>query len=710
MIRENVTLIGSQRLIEMLCRINHSIAHQLLEQMQYHGRTTISYLDFGEANDSISFIYSNKMFELQREFDYKWTDKVWKEKRSDMKIGKVIRLIFGEHFPVNNPKGQPMPKPPVDIETFVNMYKAEREKNENTERFHIVNGQDIVFWYNFKNYTRFVREDTPLGKSCLRYEESGKFLEMYVKNPDKVSMLILKDDQDKLRGRSILWNLDFPENRMYLDRIYTVNDFDVELFKDYARKNGWLHKERQTFGWNNVIVDTRDNSLHTPNDLKLEVKLTNKKIKFYPYVDTLSVYNKKTGILNNQGQLLRREGHIHLIDYQGSYVDEVDHREYVYSNYYNDDILREEAVYCQIDDDWVYRDDAVYVHNTDGLYAVKGSTKIVHCKFLNKSKYFIKEDAVYSDYMETWIYKDSVREAFADSEKTKKVIIHFRLIGKTFHREENGDIVIGEPKKVETPVKKKYPKKKKLQDVEDFYSVFMNEPPDPRPIPDYVIREMERLRDREREELEERQLLERENSTEEEGDGSNYPIPRGRRRQTRLRSLNDNMFRIARDTPRPISPDDIIEDVSRPVDVPPTINLRVERSRYRGVEQIQQEQQQGDQPRLNTEPIDRDVIQDQSLDQVVIQGQPVNGQVDLWTAVQGSTNNTDDLWRGVMGGSGTSYHGGYTIHWGNSSAIVNFGIDDVFTPSNTPDQSENNDTPLNENIGNTPSDEDTSDR
>lgn len=530
MARETVTIVGSQRLIEMLCKINHTIAYDLLEQLKYRGSSTISYLDFGESSDSISFIYSNKMYELQREFDYKWTEKVWKEKRAEMKIGKVIKQIFGDRYPVNNPKGQQMPKPPIDIESFVNLYKAEREKNENSERFHIVSGEDIVYWYNFKNYTRFVREDTPLGKSCLRYEESGKFLEMYVKNPEKVSMLILKDDQDKLRGRALVWNLDVPENRVYMDRIYTVNDFDIELFKDFARKNGWLYKERQTFGWNNIIVDSRNNNLYTPSNLKLEVVLNDKKLRYYPYLDTLSVYNKKKGILNNQGQLLRMEGHLHLIDYQGSYVDEVYHREYVYSNYYAEEIVREDAVYCQIDDDWVYNHDSVYVHNTDGLYAIKTSNKIVFSKFLNKSKFFLKEDAVYSEFMKTWIYKDSVREAYINEQKTEKGIIHFRLIGKTFHKDENGDIVIGKPKRNENESKKKEVKKKKSLDFETFYN-YINGNESPRLIPEQIITEL--IEQNQHHDIDDEYYDDRHNqhSSEEEGDGSDRPIPRSRIRR-----------------------------------------------------------------------------------------------------------------------------------------------------------------------------------
>ena len=548
--RESINMFASQRLVELLTKINHAIAHDLLEQIRYKGRTTLSYLDFGDSSDSISFIYSNKVYELEKEFGYNYVGKVWKEKRSESKVGKLIRLIFPDRYPINNPKGQEMPRLPIDIESFVNLYKAEREKNENYDRFSIVTGEEIVYWYNYKNYTRFVHEDTPLGKSCLRYEESARFLEMYLKNSDKVSMLILKDDEGKLRGRSIVWTLDLPEGRTYMDRIYTVNDFDVELFKDYARRNGWLHKERQTFGWNNTIVDTQNNNLYKPKDLRLQVALTNKKIKYYPYLDTLSVYNKKAGVLNNNGELLRVEGHLHLIDYQGSYVDEVDHREYVYSNYYNDDILRENAVFCQIDDDWAYEDDTVYVHNTDGLRALKTSQNIVCSNILTKTKYFRKEDAVFSNYLNTYIYKDSVREAYIDPEKTQKVTIHFKMIGKTFIKDENGDIIKGEPKKEDKPLKKKYEAKKKISDLDSLFatpgsvygtfgSTNRRIERAPRPIDDDEI------------DFNDSDGPNFDVNGEEEGTGEGRPLPRSRRRQpsnhgnlsgSRRLTIDPNMF------------------------------------------------------------------------------------------------------------------------------------------------------------------------
>ncbi len=434
-----VNLTATQRLVELLSNINHSISYKLVECIRYKINAPVSFLDFGDMNDSISFIHSTKVWELMNEVGDEYKMKAWTSKRSSMKIGKLIKLLFADTYPINIPKGVNAPKPPVDIESFVNMFKAERDKSKNYEKFEIVKGRDIRFWYNQANYSRFIQEDTTLGKSCLRYEESGKLLEMYVSNPDVVNMLILKDDVDRLRGRALVWNLTYPEGRIYMERIYTINDFDVEIYKNYAREQGWLFKSRQTYGYNHNIIDGRTNEELNWEHFPMRVQLKNRSYKFYPYLDTLSVYNTDTHVLSNEHKLLRKAPHIRLTDSQGRFIDEVDYREMVYSRIYNDEIPREEAIYAEFDEDWVYQHDAVYVHNCGGKKAYKENPAICYSNIMGKEKYFLKEMCVYSDYLGCYVYKESSREAYIDDTKTKKIIIHRRMIDKYFEI-KNGEI------------------------------------------------------------------------------------------------------------------------------------------------------------------------------------------------------------------------------------------------------------------------------
>lgn len=462
---DDIRLEASQRLIEMLSNIEHSIAYNLLDRIRYKEYGRVSFLDFGNENDNISYIINNKFFELTDNNPENWREKVWVEKRTNLKIGKFIKMIYEDQFPVNQPKDVPAPKPRVDIESFVNMFKAEREKNVNYTRFEVVNGDDIRKWYKQDNYSRFANSETPLGKSCMRYAESSKFLKMYSTNKNIFSMLILKDDAGKLKGRALVWNLELPKGRIFMDRIYTVNDYDIEIFKQYAKDNGWLYRVEQRFGWFNKIADPTNGVIYESKDLLLQVTLTKCPeidYEFYPYLDTLSIYNKETHILNNNGDLRRKSGHILLTDYQGRYHSEVDERPRVYSSIYNEDILEEDAIYVEIDDTYCIRGEEVTVSNTNGKLAYRNSPKIVQSYILGNTKYFLKEDCIYSEYLNTYIYKTSAVDAFMDEEQKTPVIIHKNLIGIVFE-EKDGIILYSKElvKKKEKEEALRYKKAKK---------------------------------------------------------------------------------------------------------------------------------------------------------------------------------------------------------------------------------------------------------
>ena len=433
-----MNLFATQRLVELISNIDHQIASTLQESIRYRNSFPVSYLDFGSTNDTISFIARNKYDDIQKNNRSDWNSKVWKDKRSEMKIGKLVRMFYNDHFPTNHPKGQPRPKPLMDIESFVNKFKAERDKDVNYERFEIITGKDFHTWYSQDNYSRFVHEETTLGRSCLRYNESSKFLHMFSKNPDTFRMLILKDDANKLRGRANLYTLVEPEGRIYMDRVYSVNDFDVELFKDFAKQEGWLHKEAQTYGWHNNIVDTKTGKIHKWDDMVMKStlnKIPGDGFKYYPYLDTMSILNTEEKTLTNDGRLRVLKPHFVLSDYQGSYVNEVDGHERVFSTIYNEYIRRDESVFVEIDDAWVYEHETVYVHNSGGLSAHRNSDKIVE-SYIYKRKWFLKEAAEFSEYLGTYVHKESIRIAFLDETKSEEVKIHYRMVGKEFFEKD----------------------------------------------------------------------------------------------------------------------------------------------------------------------------------------------------------------------------------------------------------------------------------
>ena len=74
------------------------------------------------------------------------------------------------------------------------------------------------------------------------------WLQIYTDNPDVCQLLILKDDdqQDKIKGRALVWKLSFPADTTYVDRIYTHDDSDLELFKQYIAQQGLMLKKIYT--------------------------------------------------------------------------------------------------------------------------------------------------------------------------------------------------------------------------------------------------------------------------------------------------------------------------------------------------------------------------------------------------------------------------------------------------------------------------------
>lgn len=195
-------------------------------------------------------------------------------KPSSMNVGRFINRILTVAGITFTPK---------QVEDFVNKFKTEFDtiKHDVFRKFKLVSGEDIKKYYNEDSYEKPTRGS--LWNSCMRYNRCGNYLDIYVKNPNKVSMLVLFDKtKDKIKGRALVWKLDNPKKdgvgRIFLDRIYVRDDADVYLFTEYAKKNGWLYKSNQ----NNMPEDIYG------DEIKLDVELENYDFQYYPYLDTLA--------------------------------------------------------------------------------------------------------------------------------------------------------------------------------------------------------------------------------------------------------------------------------------------------------------------------------------------------------------------------------------------------------------------------------------
>ena len=205
---------------------------------------------------------------------------IWKTSRNPIRIGRLVRpLLRTAGIAVTD----------REVEEFTNMWKATYDFAADVlKQFDVVKGQEITHWYYYENY---VDGGGTLNNSCMSEVDSDYF-EIYTSNP-QVQLVILYDDngqvQDdkytskKIKGRAILWNAELSgQKEMFMDRIYTTYDSDVDLFKQFAQKNGWFYKDSQSMTPRENI--TNGNVISRP---EIIVKVNNADCEYYPYLDTL---------------------------------------------------------------------------------------------------------------------------------------------------------------------------------------------------------------------------------------------------------------------------------------------------------------------------------------------------------------------------------------------------------------------------------------
>ena len=203
----------------------------------------------------------------------------------------------------------------TEIQDFVNKYAAKFDRLNNAfKNFELVSGDDIHHWYQYDNYLHGTNKGQ-LSNSCM-CRAPRRWLEIYTENPDVCQLLILKDEDqtDKIKGRALVWKLSSPAGITYVDRIYTHDDSDLELFKQYIAQEGWMLKKRYTSSTDDSTMIAPDGSESRPK--YLEVKVRSREYNGYPYLDTLKFYTPSSGILSSG------DGEYQLEDTGGGYSNQ----------------------------------------------------------------------------------------------------------------------------------------------------------------------------------------------------------------------------------------------------------------------------------------------------------------------------------------------------------------------------------------------------
>lgn len=321
----------------------------------------IDYLSISEEDPTkISYLTKDRIELIKTRNECLWTS----PKRFHCKPGSFVLKIFKNASP-------------KDIELFSNQFKSFVSKQE--FKFEIVNGESIRKYYGHETYSS---QSGSLGASCMKAERCQKYLEIYCKNPNVVKMLIMKNNNDLILGRAILWEFHW-ENQNYkiMDRIYTSKDEDLSIFfKNWATENGYLYKKHQN--WANTFQFEGSDS-----EIMAGIKLENIQFSYYPYMDTFKwidlenqiVYNHKPEYFtkNNQNHRLAcgPEGLTESPDYLS---------------------------FDEISRNWGYKLDIIEV---DGI--MTSSNNCVWSETLDR--YILKRDSVWNDELRDNIYADRSR-------------------------------------------------------------------------------------------------------------------------------------------------------------------------------------------------------------------------------------------------------------------------------------------------------------
>ena len=216
--------------------------------------------------------------------------KLWTTARNPLKIGRFINSMLpltGKTY-TNSEK-----------EKFVSEWKSILGVMNNAfAKFGVLEGSRLVHFYHVDNYEE---AEGTLGNSCMS-EADSSWLEIYEDNSDVCKMVVKWSDKgqivdgvfksDKIVGRALLWTT--TSGDIFMDRIYTIDSSDEELFKKYAEANGWWAKKSQNSSQNFTAV--RGSESKNPVYV---VQLKRSYNGEYPYLDTLCYLNDESGKLSN---------------------------------------------------------------------------------------------------------------------------------------------------------------------------------------------------------------------------------------------------------------------------------------------------------------------------------------------------------------------------------------------------------------------------
>jgi hypothetical protein len=274
-VNDKILIEISENLKNILMEIEgESLVAELLLK-KYHKQedlvdNCINYISISEQDRTrLSYLTPERISKVDR-------DEYWSSsRRYQIKPGGFVTKVFKNI-------------PSKEVEKFSNLFRSHSLKPY--INFKVIKGNKIADYYHIDSYES---ECGSLGASCMKHDNCKDYFGIYCNNSERVSMLILLNEDGNLVGRSLLWNL---EEHQIMDRIYTINDELYQFyFKKWASENGYLYKSEQNW-YNSLFFESIGSD---KKELRIDIKLNQFEFEYYPYIDTFKFFNEKLGTLSN---------------------------------------------------------------------------------------------------------------------------------------------------------------------------------------------------------------------------------------------------------------------------------------------------------------------------------------------------------------------------------------------------------------------------
>jgi hypothetical protein len=363
-------LLTSNSLSDLIKKIDDPIAKDFYELINKDIKTKYNIIDSTDDNTSLSFISDNQVSNKIKSGVN--PNDLFSSSNNKTSIGRVVKSILKDNNINYTDK---------ELATFVDKFKTEYDKEliskKEVDPIRIVKGEDIRFWYLEDNYCEdsTSRNKGTLCNSCMRYKSCQSYFDIYVENPDVVSLVIYLDKNNKLRARALLWE---TNQGKFLDRVYYTVSSEVKLLTD------WVKKDSEVSSYEDM------SSLN-----QLEVNIKIKDYKKYPYMDTFSYYDKDDGILCNDEPDDDLESFLELNSTDGTGVL----MNVTFCEFDNESFPPDDTVYSDYSEVYMHRDSAVWSNE--------------------ENSYIWADDSVYSDYMDDALIRNKSIRAYTNEEGTR---------------------------------------------------------------------------------------------------------------------------------------------------------------------------------------------------------------------------------------------------------------------------------------------------